>query len=101
MSSDGKHEGATAYVLDSLDSDPVAYGSDVIESEGFRVVAWCAICTCGWTGPTIVRLIAESLSASEGYSSDGFAPPYVQGFCEGTWTMHTNGIYAGSDGVTP
>ena len=83
-----EHEGAVACLLDSLDSDPVACGSDLIEDEGFRVVAWRALCQCGWTGPPTPRL-SESLGAPERYSPDGFPTLYVEGFCEGTWVMHT------------
>ncbi len=88
------HEGAVGFVLDSIEAAPVVDvhidGKALVDVEGFRVVGWSAVCVCGWSGPPTPRTTDRVINSFEGFSRDGEATEYAEGWCRGTHRMHVD-----------
>ncbi len=102
MSDDLAHEGAIGYVLDSVETEPVVDvhigGKALADVEGFRVVGWAALRTCGWSGPIATRSQERDINPHEGidprFSVDDEAPVWAEGCRQGTWDMRASGAAA-------
>ncbi|GAB2677563.1 hypothetical protein [Thalassiella azotivora] len=59
---------------------------------GRQVVAWRAVCTCGWQGAPVFRDTTDRRSRA--WSDDGWPPAFVEGHAEGQWERHVDDGHA-------